>query len=238
MTDNPAPQNPSEEKAKPRPVGPRATVLIAGYLVLLVLALLWALMYFWPTKGTAGRQTESTEKTNAAIADTAGSAADTGGAAPDVAANPTNAEEAAAESAGAPEGTQETGEAAGGPSDFRLLLIVALAGALGSTLHSLRSFYWYVGQGELVWRWVAKYVLLPFVGATIALVFYLVIRGGLFSTQGSTELVSPYGFAALAALVGLFSEQAVLKLKEIAENIFTKPAPGNNSVPQEPPPSE
>ena len=36
------------------------------------------------------------------------------------------------------------------------------------------------------------------------------------------QQTSPYGFAALAALVGLFSEQALLKLKGVSEIVFTK----------------
>ena len=74
------------------------------------------------------------------------------------------------------------------------------------------------------------YVLLPFVGAALGLVFYLVIRGGFFSTQASVDETSPFGFAALAALVGMFSEQAVLKLKEVAETLLSKPAQGKDAA--------
>ncbi|UCG42964.1 MAG: hypothetical protein JSU73_14085 [candidate division WOR-3 bacterium] len=111
---------------------------------------------------------------------------------------------------------------------FDLLWIVALAGALGSMVHALRSFYTYVGHGKLAWRWLAMYVLLPFVGATLALVFYLVIRGGFFAPGTPAEAASPYGFAALAALVGLFSEQAILKLKDVAARLFKEPERGSD----------
>ena len=117
--------------------------------------------------------------------------------------------------------------------EVRLLAVVAMAGALGSLVHSLRSFYWYVGNHALVLNWVAMYILLPFVGSTLGLVFYFVIRGGFFSPQTTVEQTSPFGFAALAGLVGMFSEQAVLKLKDVAETLLTKPRPGVNSKPQE-----
>lgn len=113
--------------------------------------------------------------------------------------------------------------------DTRMLLIVALAGALGSLVHALRSFYWYVGNRTLVWSWLAMYILLPFVGATLGVVFYLVIRGGFFSPQATVQQISPFGFAAVAALAGLFSEQAVLKLKQVAETLLTKAEEGKNS---------
>ena len=117
--------------------------------------------------------------------------------------------------------------------ETRLLLLVMLAGALGSVMHSLRSLYWYTGNRKMIWSWVAFYVLLPITGALLSTIFYFVVRGGFFSSQASFDTTSPFGFAALSALVGLFSPQATLKLKEVAETIFSKPTPGADSKPQE-----
>jgi len=117
--------------------------------------------------------------------------------------------------------------------EVRLIFIVMMAGALGGLVHALRSLYWYVGNRELVFSWLAMYILLPFVGSTLALIFYFVIRGGFFSPEATIEQTSPFGFAALAGLVGMFSEQAVLKLKEVAETLLAKPHPGEDAVPQE-----
>jgi hypothetical protein len=116
--------------------------------------------------------------------------------------------------------------------EVRLLLIVALTGALGALVHALRSISWYVGNRALVRSWAANYILLPFVGGTLALVFYLVIRGGFFSPQSTFQQTSPFGFAAMAGLIGMFSPQAVLKLQQVAETVLTKPAPGADSKPQ------
>lgn len=117
--------------------------------------------------------------------------------------------------------------------EVRLLLIVAMAGALGGLVHALRSFYWYVGNRKLVLSWLIKYMLLPFVGTTLGLVFYFVVRGGFFSPEATIQQTNPFGFAALAGLVGMFSEQAVLKLKELAETLLAKPRPGADAKPQE-----
>ena len=76
------------------------------------------------------------------------------------------------------------------------------------------------------------YILLPFVGASLGLVFYLVIRAGFFPPQASVDQTSPFGFAALAGLVGLFSQQAVLKLKDVAETLLTKAEQGEDFKPQ------
>jgi hypothetical protein len=100
-------------------------------------------------------------------------------------------------------------------------------------MHSLRSLYWYTGNRKMIWSWVAFYVLLPLTGGILATIFYFVVRGGFFSSTASFENTSPFGFAALSALVGLFSPQATLKLKEIAETIFAKPAAGADNKPQE-----
>jgi hypothetical protein len=114
----------------------------------------------------------------------------------------------------------------------QLILLVLLAGALGSILHSLRSVYWYIGNRSLVRSWLAMYIVLPFAGSTLALIFYLVIRGGFFSPQSNFQQTSPFGFAAFAALIGMFSPQAVLKLREVAETLLSKPQAGANSKPQ------
>jgi hypothetical protein len=55
---------------------------------------------------------------------------------------------------------------------------------------------------------------------TLALVFYFVIRGGLLSVNGGADTISPYGVAAVAALVGLFSKQATDKLAEVFTTLF------------------
>ena len=99
---------------------------------------------------------------------------------------------------------------------------VALAGALGGVVHTLRSFSMYVGTRQLRWSWVPFNLLLPVVGALGGTLFYLVFRAGLFSSSTSTADASPFGFAAIAALVGLFSEQAVEKLRQIARQVFTE----------------
>lgn len=108
----------------------------------------------------------------------------------------------------------------------RLLMLVLLGGALGGLLHVLRSFGWYVGNRELVMSWLPRYVLLITTGAGLAFVFYVVVRGGFFSPGTSFENTSPFGFIAFATLVGLFSEQAILKLKEISETLLSKPQKG------------
>jgi hypothetical protein len=120
--------------------------------------------------------------------------------------------------------------------DGRLLTLVALAGAIGATIYSLRSFAMFAGNRTLVTSWLSLYFAMPVVGALLGQVFYFVIRAGLLSSNGTGAEVNPYGFTAAAGLGGLFASQALEKLKQVFEVIFTG-VPGNSDpmVPPAPP---
>jgi len=104
----------------------------------------------------------------------------------------------------------------------RLFAVVALTGALGGLIHCARSLYEYVGNRDLRRSWLLMYLSLPFIGGTLAVVFYVILRGGLVT--GTAAQVNFFGFAAISALVGLFSPEAVAKLKQIFGTLMA-PAP-------------
>jgi hypothetical protein len=106
-------------------------------------------------------------------------------------------------------------------SERSYLLLVALAGATGAIVHVLRSFFAYAGERKLVWSWVPSYFLIPVVGALLGTLVYIVVRAGLI--PGGTDQANPFGFAAIAGLVGLFSGQAAAKLKDVFETLFAAP---------------
>jgi hypothetical protein len=114
--------------------------------------------------------------------------------------------------------------------DVVLFVIVASTGALGGLLHTIRSLSWYLGNRSLRWSWVPFYMMLPLVGASGATVFYLVFRAGLFSPSTTTTQVNPFGFAAIAALVGLFSEQAMEKLRDVFGSLLAPAHAGEDTV--------
>jgi hypothetical protein len=117
--------------------------------------------------------------------------------------------------------------------DVVLFVIVATAGALGGLIHTIRSLCWYLGNRYLRWSWVPFYLLLPVVGASGATVFYLVFRAGLFSPSTTSTQVNPFGFAAVASLVGLFSEQAMEKLQDVFGSLLAPARTGRDTVHQE-----
>lgn len=104
--------------------------------------------------------------------------------------------------------------------EMRLLLLVMAMGALGSYVHAGTSFVSYVGNRSFVGSWTWWYILRPFIGLALAVVFYFVIRGGLLSGGAVASDISPFGFAAVAGLVGMFSKQATDKLEELFNDLF------------------
>lgn len=101
----------------------------------------------------------------------------------------------------------------------RIIILVLLAGALGSFVHAATSFSNYVGMGRIEKSWIWWYVLRLFIGMSLALIFYLVFRGGLL-TDTRIEDMNIYGVLTVSALAGLFTDRAALKLSEIFETLF------------------
>jgi hypothetical protein len=110
----------------------------------------------------------------------------------------------------------------------RLFVVVAVTGALGGLIHCARSLYAYVGNRILLRSWLLFYLSLPFIGAGLAVLFYLILRGGLVT--GTAAQVNFFGFAAISALVGLFTPEAALKLKQIFTTLLAPTPPGRDSL--------
>jgi hypothetical protein len=104
--------------------------------------------------------------------------------------------------------------------DTALLVLVAVVGGLGSMIHGATSFASYVGNRRLKLSWCWWYVLRIITGASLALFVYFLLRGGLLTGAASTTGVNPYGIAATAGLAGLFSKQAVDKLREVFDTLL------------------
>lgn len=107
------------------------------------------------------------------------------------------------------------------PVSGRNLAILALAmGALGACLHGVTSLVYHLSAKDFGAEWTAWYLHRPLVGGALALIFYLIIAGGLMpqvdmSTGGVCATIG------LAGLIGLFSRQALDKLGEIFDVIFS-----------------
>ena len=116
--------------------------------------------------------------------------------------------------------------------DERLLLLVIVAGMLGAFVHGATSLADYIGNNAYNRNWTWFYLLRPAIGMALALVFYFAVRGGFLSTTGGAKDINPYGIAALAAMVGMFSKQATDKLSEVFGTLF-RSAPGQGDAKRE-----
>jgi hypothetical protein len=111
----------------------------------------------------------------------------------------------------------------GQPFSPWLFLLVVLAGGIGASLHALRSLYWYTGNRKVVESWLLMYLLLPWTGALMATVFYLIISAGLMTPdQASNPLIA----VGIAVVIGMFSREAAQKLENIADAVLTKASNG------------
>lgn len=111
-----------------------------------------------------------------------------------------------------------------------LFLIVIVSGALGVIARAIFSIFRHIGLGDFSFRWTWYYILSPSGGIALSVVFYVVVRGGFYNpaTISGDLPLNPFSFAALGALAGLFSENAMLKLKKIAEVLFMPVEEKNN----------
>jgi hypothetical protein len=108
--------------------------------------------------------------------------------------------------------------------ELDLLWLVLLAGALGSFLHTAQSYSDYVGNRTLKSSWAWWYSFRPFIGAGLALVFYAAVRGGFMAiatgSNAKASELSPFGVISVAAMVGMFSKAATMKLGEVFDTVF------------------
>jgi hypothetical protein len=101
----------------------------------------------------------------------------------------------------------------------RFVELVLIMGALGACLHGITSLTYHRGRGKFSKDWTLWYLCRPFVGGVLALIFYLIINGGLTSQIDGKDKKF-FGILGISGLIGLFSKQALNKLSIIFDAIF------------------
>jgi hypothetical protein len=103
----------------------------------------------------------------------------------------------------------------------QIFLLAILAGNLGGLLHAIGSLAAFTGNKTLLREWTLWYISRPFVGASIALVFLAIVRAGILTVSTSDGMaLSPYTAISIGTLVGMFSDDAILKLSEVFVAFF------------------
>ncbi len=104
---------------------------------------------------------------------------------------------------------------------FNLFLLFLAFGALGSCVKLLASLVRYLGMERFKPSWAAYYFLHPLVGALLAVIFYLIFKSGISSALSTTTPnLDTFGYCAIAVLVGMFSDEATVKLEKIATGLL------------------
>lgn len=109
-----------------------------------------------------------------------------------------------------------------GNEEGRSFVLVLAAGALGAFVHAASSAGDFIGSDKLKSRWLAWYLLRMPIGASLALLLYFLLRGGVL-TGGQVSVPDgqpPYGIIGLSALAGMFSGPATAKLAEVFDTLF------------------
>ena len=111
-----------------------------------------------------------------------------------------------------------------GPGEGLVLWMVIIFGAQGGTLRLVSSVVRYIGNRQLSRSWIAYYLAMPVQGALLAPIGYMLLRVVVLAPSAAGEngtahlnLISIY---AVAALTGLFANQAMVKLGDVVEEVF------------------
>lgn len=214
------------------PAGRTAIMSLALYLIAVFAVLVYSLAHNWPKTdicidSTKTTTIQSSQHPGAGQPATAGTDGAPGAPAAnialqgDAASSPSEPAQKPASTSSAKTQKNAPPEAKSDLNDRKLLCLVAIVGALGGLIHAMRSYYAFVGNGQLKFCWIPMYVLLPWVASALALLFFLVAKGLVPSLAAAGSNGNPSLFClALAGIVGLFTEETVVKMQEIAQSIL------------------
>ncbi len=107
-------------------------------------------------------------------------------------------------------------------SDVRWVLLALASGGVGGALGAFNSLALFQGDRKLYRSWFLWYLIQPWVGVMLAVLFYLCVRGTLIARD---EKLNPYAIAGFCGLAGLFSRMAIEKLRELFTTLIKKDSP-------------
>ena len=110
------------------------------------------------------------------------------------------------------------------PSVFRLVVYTAIGGGMGAAVNNIRSFvHWHAELKAFGWRFVWKYLSMPPLGATLAVIVYAIIQGGIAvftGTTGGSGPMSSFSAWATGALAGYGSHKVFIWLDDKVSTMF------------------
>ncbi|HJS63438.1 MAG TPA: hypothetical protein VJ767_01100 [Nitrososphaeraceae archaeon] len=104
--------------------------------------------------------------------------------------------------------------------EFQLVVLVLAFGIIGGATHGLSSLVTYVGNRRHDGSWTIWYFGRPVIAGIAAIVFYLLIRGGILSINAQPADLNYFGVAAISVTAGLMATEATKKLRDIFMTLF------------------
>lgn len=116
--------------------------------------------------------------------------------------------------------------------EVHLVSVSALFGLLGACVSGIMSVLtrkiWTTVKYGTSWRLVYLYFARPWIGISVALITYITLRAGLINIgetgdagdAAKLEVISDYGVAAISALVGLLSDEMIVRLRDVFRTFF------------------
>ena len=107
----------------------------------------------------------------------------------------------------------------------KLILYTAIGGAMGAAVNNLRSFIaWHAEEKAFGWRFVWKYVAMPPLGGTLAVLVYGILQGGMAVINGgatpeNNQLTSLSAWAT-GMLAGYGSHKVFIWLDDKVNTLF------------------
>ncbi|MDA7949522.1 MAG: hypothetical protein MPJ78_18855 [Hyphomicrobiaceae bacterium] len=103
--------------------------------------------------------------------------------------------------------------------DQALYGVVALFAGLGGALQSLRGLFFVEPGKDRGPTSIAWTLIRPFAAIALALIVYVCVRA-LFLPTGNLASTNPYGFLAMAALIGLFTDSILNRFRTVTQPFF------------------
>jgi len=108
---------------------------------------------------------------------------------------------------------------------FKLVLYTAVGGGMGAAINNLRSFVsWHAERKAFGWRFIWKYIALPPLGATLAVLVYGIIQGGMAvfngGNVGTGGAVTSLSAWATGTLAGYGSHKVFIWLDDKVNSFF------------------
>ena len=110
----------------------------------------------------------------------------------------------------------------------KLIVYTAIGGAIGASVNNLRSFIaWHAEERAFGWRFIWKYLAMPPIGGTLAVLVYGILQGGAAVMTGATapadgqaSAVSSLSAWATGALAGYGSHNVFKWLDDKVNTLF------------------